>query len=99
MEGVHWQTIACRLGMRGNIADYCTVAGQHLALGGLFACVFPVAPPGQHERLQQSAAAAGLSIIRWRPVVFREGEPPLIGLFAMMAAKDLPDAVRSQTWT
>jgi hypothetical protein len=31
-------------------------------------------------------------------VVFRQGEPPLIGLFAMVTATDLPDAMRTRTW-
>jgi hypothetical protein len=30
--------------------------------------------------------------------VFREGEPPLVGLFGMMRAVDLPDALRTRTW-
>ena len=33
---------------------------------------------------------AGLVIVRRRPVVFREGEPPLVTLFAMTRAIDLP---------
>jgi hypothetical protein len=31
-------------------------------------------------------------------VVFREGEPPLIGLFAMMRLTDLPERMRIRTW-
>jgi hypothetical protein len=30
--------------------------------------------------------------------VFREGEPPLVTLFGMMRATDLPDAWRGATW-
>jgi tRNA1Val (adenine37-N6)-methyltransferase len=37
--------------------------------------------------------------VRWRPVVFREGEPPLLGLFAMLRSIDLPPNMREQTWT
>ena len=36
--------------------------------------------------------------MRRRPVVFREGEPPLVTLFAMMRASDLPAAMRDRTW-
>jgi tRNA1Val (adenine37-N6)-methyltransferase len=36
--------------------------------------------------------------VRRRPVVFREGEPPLVSLFAMMRAADLPPAMRERTW-
>jgi tRNA1(Val) A37 N6-methylase TrmN6 len=99
IEGDHPQKIACRFEMRGNIADYCAVAARHLEPGGLFACVFPVAPPEQHERVKEAASSAGLSVVRCRPVVLREGERPLLGLFAMVQAKDLPEPMRSQTWT
>ena len=36
--------------------------------------------------------------MRQRPVIFREGEPPLIALFGMMRAEDLPEWFRGQTW-
>jgi tRNA1(Val) A37 N6-methylase TrmN6 len=95
IEGDHPQKIACRFELRGDIADYATVAAAHLADGGLFACVFP---EEQIARVQQAAASASMVIVRRRPVVFREGEPPLIGLFAMVRASDLPDRMRDQTW-
>ncbi len=37
-------------------------------------------------------AATGLAIVRHRPVVLREGAPPLLGLYAMTRATDLPEA-------
>ena len=48
--------------------------------------------------MEAGAKAAGLIIVRRRPVVFREGDPPLIGLFGMMRAEDLPEWFRGQTW-
>jgi tRNA1(Val) A37 N6-methylase TrmN6 len=99
VESDHPQKIACRFEVRGDIRDYCKAAAGHLKPGGLFACVFPVNPPEQLNRVRSAAAAAGLTILRWRPVVFREPEPPLIGLFAMMRASDLPDWMRHKTWT
>ena len=98
IEGDHPQKIACRFEMRGNIADYCAIASRHLAHAGWFACVFPVNPDEQHDRVRQGAAEAGLAIVRWRPVVLREGERPLLGLFAMVRATDLPERMRSRTW-
>ena len=83
--------------MRGTIADYCSTAARHLAPGGFFACVFPN-EPAQLARVEAGAKAAGLIIVRRRPVVFREGDPPLIGLFGMMRAEDLPEWFRGQTW-
>jgi tRNA1(Val) A37 N6-methylase TrmN6 len=85
--------------MRGTISDYCATAAQHLQGGGFFACIFPVAPTEQEKRVHEAARAAGLSIARWRPVVLREDERPLLGLFGMMQSRDLPDAMRTQTWT
>ena len=95
-EGDHPQKIACRFEMRGDVTNYCETAAKHLAPGGFFACVFPVDPGQQHERVRQGAKAAGLTIVRWRPVVLREGTAPLLGLFGMMRTHDLPPAV--QTW-
>jgi tRNA1Val (adenine37-N6)-methyltransferase len=95
VEGDHPQKVACRFELRGDIADYARVAAAHLADGGLFACVFP---EDQLERVQRAAESASLVIVRRRPVVFREGEPPLIGLFAMMRSTDLPERMRRRMW-
>jgi tRNA1(Val) A37 N6-methylase TrmN6 len=98
IQSEHPQKVACRFEVRGSIADYCQVAAKHLAPGGFFACVFQIEPPPQRARVRAAAQAAGLSLVRWRPVVFREGEPPLIGLFGMVRAADLPEWFRDQTW-
>ena len=95
LEGDHPQKVACRFELRGDVSDYAGAAASHLAPGGLFACVFP---EGQRPRAEAAAASAGLVVVRRRPVVFREGEPPLITLFGMMRATDLPEAMRVRTW-
>lgn len=97
VKSEHPQRLACRFELRGTVADYCLVAARHLAAGGFFACVFPMEPV-QLARVQTGARAAGLVIVRQRPVIFREGEPPLIGLFGLMRADDLPEWFRKQTW-
>ena len=79
------------------MADYCATASKHLAAGGFFACVFPY-EPAQRVRVEAGARAAGLIIVRQRPVVFREGDPALVGLFGLMRADDLPEGFRGQTW-
>jgi hypothetical protein len=38
-------------------------------------------------------------IVRRRSIVFRENEPPLVGLFLMMRSTDLPAAARGRSWT
>jgi tRNA1(Val) A37 N6-methylase TrmN6 len=98
IEGDHPQKVACRFEMRGDIGDYCAAAAPRLNRGGTFACVFPVNPETQKKRVEKGAAAAGLSIIRWRPVVLRETEPPLLGLFCMAKSNDIPEFMRAQTW-
>ena len=95
IEGDHPQKVACRFEMRGDIRDYCAVAAAHLAAGGVFACVFP---EEQRSRAEAAAGDAGLTVVRRRPVVFKEGEPPLVTLFAMIRAGDLPGRMRGQTW-
>ncbi len=98
VKSEHPQKLACRFELRGTVADYCSVATRHLASGGFFACVFPH-EPAQLARVQAGAAEAGLVIVRKRPVVFREGEAPLIALFGMMRVDDLPAWFRGETWT
>jgi tRNA1(Val) A37 N6-methylase TrmN6 len=93
--GEHPQKVACRFEVRGDIRDYARVAAGHLANGGLFACVFP---EDQRDRVEAAARDADMAIVRRRPVVFRESEPPLVTLFAMMRAEDLPEPMRSRTW-
>ena len=98
VEGDHPQKIACRFEVRGNIADYCKTAAAHLETGGTFACVFPINPEEQGQRVKTAARVAGLTILRTRPIVFREGEPPLLGLFLMMRKADLPESLHDKTW-
>jgi tRNA1Val (adenine37-N6)-methyltransferase len=98
VKSEHSQKLACRFELRGTVVDYCQTAAKHLATGGFFACVFPN-EPAQLARMETGAKAAGLVIVRKRPVVFLEGEPPLIALFGMMHAHDLPESFRGQTWT
>ena len=98
IESEHPQKLACRFELRGNINDYCATAAKHLASGGFFACVFPH-EPAQLARVEAAAKKSNLVIVRKRPVVFREGDPPLIALFGMMRAEDLPEWFRGQTWT
>jgi tRNA1Val (adenine37-N6)-methyltransferase len=97
VKSEHPQKLACRFELRGTIADYCAAAVRHLAPGGFFACVFPH-EPAQLARAEAAARDAGLVIVRKRPVTFREGDPPLVALFGLMRADDLPEWFRGQTW-
>jgi len=95
IESEHPQRAACRFEMRGDIRDYARVAAERLAPGGLFACVFPEV---DRARLEKAAATSALAIVRRRPVVFREGERPLVALFAMTRRRDLPPHMHDRTW-
>jgi tRNA1Val (adenine37-N6)-methyltransferase len=95
VESDHPQKVACRFELRGDIADYARIAARHLAPGGVFACVFP---EDQRVRLEAAARASATIIVRRRPVVFRAGEAPLVGLFLLMRGTDLPAEVRERTW-
>jgi tRNA1(Val) A37 N6-methylase TrmN6 len=95
LHGDHPQKVACRFEMRGDIRDYARVAALHVSAGGVFACVFP---EEQRVRVEAAASDAALTIVRRRPVVFKEGEAPLVTLFLMMRAQDLPEPMRVRTW-
>lgn len=97
-HGDHPQKIACRFEARGHVGHYAKTAAEHLAPGGVFACVFPVDPKEQHQRVRDAAEEAGLTILRWRPVIFREGEEPYLGLFIMVRSTDIPEVIREKTW-
>ena len=97
IESEHPQKLACRFELRGTIADYCATVAKQLAAGGFFACVFPY-EPAQLARVEAAAKNSNLVIVRRRPVIFREGDPALVGLFGMMRAEDLPEWFRGQTW-
>jgi tRNA1Val (adenine37-N6)-methyltransferase len=86
-EASHPQAIPARIEIRGSIADYAKTAARILAPGGLFAFVFPTA---QLDRAFAAITEAGLILIRRRDVVFREGDPPLVTLFAASRAEDIP---------
>lgn len=95
--GDHPQKQACRFELRGDVRDYCRVAASHLAPGGVLALVFPTSP-AELQRVEEAATQAELVLVRRRPVVFREGEAPLIGLFLLMSKQDLPDWMHTKTW-
>ena len=88
----HPQAVPARIEVRGNVADYALTASRILAPGGLFAFVFPAAD----VRVSDALRDAGLTLIRRRDVIFKEGEPPLIALFAAARAEDMPVTVRGR---
>lgn len=90
----HPQAVPARIEVMGSVSDYASAARRHLAPGGLFTCVFPCA---QNERVKEALRGAALLLVRTRDVVFREGEPPAIGLFAASRQEDLPDELASRT--
>ena len=98
VTSTHPQKVACRFEVRGDIGDYCRVASEHLESGGVFACVFPVAPEHQRARVERAAEAVGLMIVRWRPVALDERHGAGLGLFLMARSEDLPESMRAQTW-
>jgi tRNA1(Val) A37 N6-methylase TrmN6 len=93
--GDHPQKIACRFEVRGDVSDYASTACAHLTSGGVFACVFP---EERRPYLEEAARRVGLVVVRRRPVVFKEGDSPLVTLFLMMRAEDLPAGLHDRTW-
>jgi tRNA1Val (adenine37-N6)-methyltransferase len=87
VEAAHPQAVPARIEVRGTVADYAHAAARILAPGGVFAFVFPLA---QRERAEAALRAHELVLLRRRDVVFKEGEAPMISLFAAARAADLP---------
>jgi tRNA1(Val) A37 N6-methylase TrmN6 len=86
-EAQHPQAVGARIETRGDVADYARAAARILAPGGVFVFVFPCV---QLARALSALDAASLQLVRRRDVIFKEGEPPMISLFAAMRAADLP---------
>ncbi len=83
----HQQAVPARIEVRGSVADYAQAAARILAPGGLFAFVFPTA---QMDRALTAVVEARLKLIRRRDILFKEGDAPLITLFAASRAEDVP---------
>ena len=83
----HAQAVPARIEVRGAVDDYARAAARILAPGGVFAFVFPTL---QLARAEAAVGNANLKLIRRRDIVFKEGEPPLITLFAASRAEDIP---------
>ncbi|HET8798741.1 MAG TPA: methyltransferase, partial [Thermoanaerobaculia bacterium] len=86
-EARHPQAVPARIEVRGSVIDYAAAASRILAPGGVFAFVFPTIQLG---RVLGAIDDASLKLLRRRDVIFKEGEPPLITLFAAARADDLP---------
>jgi tRNA1(Val) A37 N6-methylase TrmN6 len=89
VPAAHPQAVPARLEVRGDIGDYALAAARILAPGGVFACVFPL---DQVERARKAYALAGLVLLHQQDVLFKEGEPYGIALFAGSRRQDLPEA-------
>jgi hypothetical protein len=50
------------------------------------------------SRVLEAAEAAGLAMVRIRPIVLREGDEPLLGLYGMMLKEHLPEDLRLKTF-
>lgn len=73
----HPQRAACRMELRGSIADYAVAAARLMRPDGTFVVCFAAADP----RGEPAIAAAGLHLRARQDVVFRARQPPLITVF------------------
>jgi len=87
VEASHPQAIPARLEVRGHIGHYAQAAARILAPGGVFACVFPL---DQVARAEAAYRDAELLLLHRQDIIFKEGEPYGIALFAGSRLTDLP---------
>jgi tRNA1(Val) A37 N6-methylase TrmN6 len=83
----HPQAVPARIEIRGTVADYAAAAARILAPGGVFVFVFPYI---QRGRAEEALTSNGLVLLRRRDIVFKEGETPMISLFAAARVADIP---------
>lgn len=72
------QRAACRMELRGTIADYAVTAARAMKPDGWFVACFAAGDP----RAEAAFPAAGLHLHVRQDVVFRAGQPPMIVLLA-----------------
>ena len=87
MAADHAQAVPARIEVRGSVADYAMAASRILGPGGVFAFVFPTL---QMDRVFAALSSAGLKLIRRRDIIFKDGDAPLITVFAASRAADIP---------
>jgi tRNA1(Val) A37 N6-methylase TrmN6 len=73
----HPQRAACRMELRGSIADYARTAARILRPGGHLVVCFAAADP----RGEPALAEAGLHLRVRQDIVFRGDQPPLVAVF------------------
>ncbi len=93
VPAAHPQAVPARLEVRWTIADYAHAAARILAPGGLFACVFP---NDQRDRALAALREADLLCLHRREVIFKEGEPYGLDLFAATRRQDLPETFETR---
>lgn len=93
-QSEHPQKVACRFEVRGDVSHYAEAASKHLAQGGVFTCVFPIQPEFQREKALNAGEKFGMVLIRYREIIFREGEGVFLGVFTWMMKEDLPEKSR-----
>jgi tRNA1Val (adenine37-N6)-methyltransferase len=70
----------CRFEQRGGVEGYAAAGARALAKGGVMAIVHTWAA---RERVEAAADAAGLEVVALRPVAFRLGKAPHLGLYEL----------------
>lgn len=75
------QRAACRMELRGTVADYARAAARVLTPDGAFVWCFPAADP----RGESAAAEAGLHL-RSRRIVYFRADQPLLALYVATPA-------------
>ena len=88
LAATHPQSVPARLEVRGSITDYAEAASRILAPGGVFACVFP---NDQRTRALTALREADLLCLHRREIVFKEGEPYGLDVFAAGRRRDYPE--------
>lgn len=78
---------------RGGIEEYLRIGARALRAGGEMTTIFPSVG---ETRVLNGAEQAGLHPELQQPVIFREGDPPLVDLWLFRKVEDLPDWHRSR---
>ena len=72
----HPQRAACRMELRGSVADYALTARRHVANDGAFVVVMAA----KDSRLEPACLDAGFHVVERLDAVFREGQDPLVAV-------------------
>lgn len=87
------QKVECRFETRGAVEDYILRAEKHMDYGAGF---YFIIPETHQERVLKTVQNSSLFVLKSRAIIFKEGDAPLLRLYALSRRSDYPEKFWTQ---